>query len=126
MELSDGSVVKQSIVIEGLDKVDELSLRSDLKGTPVKTDSRASGTQAGELATIVVIAIGVPAIKGFVDWLNKDRTTEEEEKTIEFVDSEGKVSHRETIRTLKKISTSKEGLIKHIAKTFGIEIPDGL
>lgn len=115
----------QVIVLKGLDKVSEMDLKPHLPEKSVETKSSASETQHGELATLIIIAVGVPAIKGLVDWLMKDRTTEEEEKVVEFLDSNGAVLRRETIHSLKKQSTSKDGLIKHIAKTFGIDVLEG-
>lgn len=114
-----------TIALKGIDEVTVLELSEHLPAESVSTESVAADAEAGELATTLIILVGVPAIKGLVDWLLKDRTTEEEEKTIEFTDGSGAI-HRETIRTLKRSSKSKEGLIQQIAKLCGIEIPGEL
>ena len=114
-----------TISIKGIDEVTVAELSHHLPAGSLAIESSASETQAGELATTLIILVGVPAIKGLVDWLLKDRTTEEEEKTVEFMDASGTVQ-RQTVRTLRKSSKSKEGLISHIAKMCGIELPTGL
>ena len=114
-----------TISIEGIDEVTLYELSEHLPPESVSTKSSASGAQAGELATTIVILVGVPAVKGLVDWIMKERTTEEEEKTVETIDASGRV-HRETVRTLKRTSKSKEGLFAHLAKLCGIPLPEGL
>ena len=62
-----------TISIEGIDEVTLYELSQHLPPESASAKSSASGGQAGELATTIVILVAVP-IKGFVDWLMKDRT----------------------------------------------------
>jgi hypothetical protein len=118
-------VLTPTISIEGIDDVTLYELSQHLPPESVSAKSSASGGRDGELATTIVILVGVPAVKGLVDWIMKDRTTEEEEKILETSDASGRV-HRETIRTLKHTSKSKEGLFAHLVKLCGITLPKGL
>jgi hypothetical protein len=116
------SMISSRIRLNGLNKKDQLELTEHLPQESFHVDPIANQARHGEPTTTLVITLAVPVLSALATWLLKDRTLNEEERTVEIVRADGSI-HRETVRKLKQMSTSKPGLIAALAKLCRIELP---